>query len=89
MPRQGTRSRLREDHGSPPDSSESVNETPFEHDEDIAPSAAPEALEAAFPEGEEFPPLKAPEPKRSRGVLQLILLAIFGLAAGFTAVMLI
>jgi hypothetical protein len=90
MPRQGTSSRLRDDPGSPPRLDESVDEAPPEFDADGTPSAAAaEALEAAFPEGENFPPLKTPKPKRSWGVLQLILLAILGLAAGFTAVMLI
>jgi hypothetical protein len=97
MPRQGTSSRRRDDPVAPPDAPESVidplpeepvHEAPPELDQDVAPPATPDPLEAGFPEAEELPPAIAAKPKRGRLVLQLILVAIVGLAVGFTAVVL-
>lgn len=91
MPRPSTRSRLRDDPVSQPEVLESVNEPAPAPvlDVDFAPAAAFEPIDADFPEAAEIPPVQVPKAKRGRAFLQLVLIGVIGLAAGFVAVMLI
>jgi hypothetical protein len=84
MPRQGTRSGLREDHDgtSAPVTPDMPLDAPVPENEAGA-AAGPDAPETA-----EFPTLRTSQ-KRQGGVLQLMILAMLGIAIGFAVVMLI
>jgi hypothetical protein len=88
MPRQGTRSGLREDKdrtGEP-----ATPELPLDALEAEGDAAFP-SLEGEPPpqaESAQLPPLRT-APKTQIGVLQLIILAMLGMAVGFALVMLI
>ena len=84
MPRQGIRSEPREDQDrtSAPEAPEMPLDTP-EPASEAGAAAGPGAPEAA-----EFPILRTAQ-KRQGSVLQLIILAMLGMAIGFAVVMLI